>query len=51
MEYEALEPNPEDEFYDQMCSVAYVKMFNERSDYPALVPKYIEPAFANFPDC
>lgn len=31
MEYEAYEPDPEDEYYDQMCSAAYVRIFNERS--------------------
>jgi hypothetical protein len=32
MEYEAFEPDPEDEFYDELCSFAYAMMFNERSD-------------------
>ena len=32
MEYEAYEPDREDEYYDEMCSVAYLKMFNEGRD-------------------
>ena len=32
MEYEAYEPDPNDEYYDQMCSVMYAKLWNERSD-------------------
>jgi hypothetical protein len=28
MEYEAYEPDPNDEYYDQMCEVAYANMFN-----------------------
>jgi len=35
MDYEAYEPNPEDEYYDQACSAAYARMFNERSDFNA----------------
>ena len=31
MEYEAYEPDPNDEYYDQMCSAAYSTMFNEGS--------------------
>ena len=31
MEWEVFEPNPEDEFYDLMCKVAYADMFNGRS--------------------
>ena len=46
MEYEAYEPDPEDEYYDQLCSAAYVRMFNERSgvrenadeDYQSALP-------------
>lgn len=30
IEYEAYEPDPDDEFYEQMCSAAYSTMF--RSD-------------------
>lgn len=33
MEYEVFEPDPEDEYYDQMCAAAYAAMFNSgRSD-------------------
>jgi hypothetical protein len=31
-EYEVFEPDPKDEYYDQACSAAYARMFNERSD-------------------
>ena len=27
MEYEAYEPDPEDEYYDEMCKAAYARMF------------------------
>lgn len=30
MEYEAYEPDPEDEYYDAICKAAYARMF-ERS--------------------
>ena len=33
--YEALEPDPDDEYYDQMCSAAYATMFNKGRDYSA----------------
>lgn len=29
MEYEMFEPDPDDEFYDELISDAYSKMFNE----------------------
>lgn len=33
MEYEFFEPDPADEYYDEMCSAAYALMFSEeRSD-------------------
>ena len=35
MEYEVFEPDPEDEYYDQMCSAAYARMFNEGRDFNA----------------
>jgi len=36
MEYEAYEPNPGDEYYDQMCAASYAAMFNSgRSEYHA----------------
>lgn len=28
MEYEAYEPDPDDEYYDQLCTFMYEKMFN-----------------------
>lgn len=33
MEYEAYEPDPQDEYYDQMCSAVYADMFNRRDAY------------------
>jgi len=30
MEYEAYEPDPEDEYYDDMCSCMYATLWNER---------------------
>lgn len=36
MEYEIFEPDPEDEYYDQLCGFAYAMMFNgkvQNADY------------------
>ena len=33
MIYEIFEPDPDDEYYEEMCSAAYAFMFNERKDY------------------
>lgn len=29
MDYEIFEPDPDDEFYDELCQAAWAKMFNE----------------------
>lgn len=39
MEYEIFEPDPDDEYYDQMISVAYSRMFNEGREYSAAIPE------------
>ena len=46
MEYEAYEPDPEDEYYDEMCKAAYACMFNERSGGYADCEEYSEPVFS-----
>jgi len=33
--YECFEPDPSDEFYDQMCTAAYSRLFSEGVDYSA----------------
>ncbi len=33
MDYEVFEPDPEDEYYDELCEVAYTRMFSEGWDY------------------
>lgn len=35
MEFECFEPDPDDEFYDEMCKVAYATIFSERKDRDA----------------
>lgn len=32
MDYEAYEPDPDDEYYDEACSAAYAAMFNGRNE-------------------
>lgn len=32
IEYEALEPDSEDEYYDRMCLAAWTSIFNEGSE-------------------
>ena len=44
MEYEAYEPDPEDEYYDLMCSAAYARMFNEGSGVYASTAESNQPA-------
>ena len=52
MEYEVFEPDPNDEYYDQMCAVAYAAMFNSgRSDYHAnSIPECPVPVIRNLSD-
>lgn len=52
MEYEVFEPDPNDEYYDQMCSAAYTAMFNcGRSDYHANnIPEYPVSVVCNLSD-
>lgn len=33
MEYEVYEPDPDDEYYDDLCKVAMAKMFNHGGSY------------------
>jgi len=50
MEYEVFEPDPDDEYYDQMCAANYAAMFNSgRSDYHAYsIPECPVPVICNF---
>ena len=48
MEYEVFEPDPSDEYYDQMCSAAYAAMFNGRSDSDANPAQRPVPVDRNF---
>ena len=50
MEYEAFEPDPEDEYYEQMCSAAYAALWNERSSY-AIDNEYCPQFVCDAPAC
>jgi len=52
MEYEVFEPDPEDEYYDQMCSAAYAAMFNSgRSKYSVSIQERNQPVVSNVSNC
>lgn len=50
MEYEVFEPDL-DEYYDQACSAAYARMFNEGRDYSAYVSEDSFPSICPVSDC
>lgn len=51
MEYEIYEPDPEDEYYDQVCAAAYERMFNEGRKYNAEVYYDDYPYFVGSVSC
>ena len=38
MEYEVFEPDPDDEYYDQLVTDAFVRMFSEGWDFDVRDP-------------
>ena len=50
MEYEIFEPDL-DEYYDQACSAAYARIFNEGRDYSGYIPEHPFPSIYPVSGC